>query len=64
MEDSADAGSPVRVLIKFSAVNPPPFVLECPFNDNTGVYALGLALVASCHAHNNSFTLQLQGSGG
>jgi hypothetical protein len=32
-------------------------------NDNTGVYALGLALVVSCHAHNNSFTLRLQGSG-
>ena len=64
MEASADAGCPVRVLIKFSAVNPPPFMLECPLNDNTGVYALGLALVVSCHAHNNSFTLRLQGSGG
>ena len=62
MEASSKAGNPVRVLVKFSAASVPPFVHECPLSDNTGVYALGLALVISCHAHNNSFTLGLQSS--
>ena len=62
MEASAEAGNLVRVLVKFNAVDPPPFVRECPLDSNTGVYALGLALVVSCHAHSNSFTLRLQGN--
>lgn len=65
MEASAEAGNLVRVLVKFkkfNAVDPPPFVRECPLDSNTGVYALGLALVASCHAHSSSFTLRLQGN--
>jgi hypothetical protein len=63
METSASAGTPVRVLVKFSAVNPPPFVHGCPLDSNSGVYALGLAQVVSCHAHSSSFTLQLQDTG-
>ena len=62
METSATAGTPVRVLVKFSAASPPPFVHECPLNSNSGVYALGLAQVVSCHAHSSSFTLQLGAS--
>lgn len=63
MKDSAEAGNLVRVLVKFSVVDPPPFMRECPLDGNTGVYALGLALVVSCHAHNSSFTLQLRDNG-